>query len=154
MPRSFRRKSRIVVIEYLPFLNFVLSKLKLKGITKEFIKDFIAGNDCSLKPCQPGISVPIIQRMYSKMKAGIRFADIIVHKGVIVNGHHRYIASLLANFEVGQAEGGKPGGVVIEWQSVVYEDEDWDQPWQIEEFNRQDAEFNDVTVESILEITR
>lgn len=88
------------------------------------------------------------------MKAGIRFADITVHDGVIVNGHHRYIASLLTDFEVGQVEGGKPNSFIIDWESVILEDEDWDQPWQIEEYNRQDAEFNDIPLESILEITR
>ena len=88
------------------------------------------------------------------MKAGIRFAAITVHEGMIVNGHHRYIASLLAKYEVEQVAGGKPNAISIDWKSMTFESEDWDQPKELEKINRQDADFNNVSLERILEIIK
>ncbi|WP_297337994.1 hypothetical protein [Algoriphagus sp.] len=47
------------------------------------------------------LSIPVIKRIYKKMKLKLIFDSIQVdNENVIINGHHRYIASKLADFNL------------------------------------------------------
>jgi hypothetical protein len=53
------------------------SKCKaMERITKERIFEFIAENTIELKCKQPRLCVPMIDRLYRKMLAGIKFTEI------------------------------------------------------------------------------
>ena len=104
-------------------------------------------------PSQKRICLPIINRMVRKMQNEIRFADIIVHEKIIVNGHHRYLASLLAGTEVEQTVGGRPNYQVIDWKFIEICDEDWDTPAKLLMINQADADFNNLSLETIIAIT-
>jgi hypothetical protein len=50
------------------------------------------------------LCLPIINRIYKKMINGIKFDAIKVFEKVIIDGHHRYVSSLLANIELDKAK--------------------------------------------------
>ncbi|RFM26439.1 hypothetical protein DXN05_19610 [Deminuibacter soli] len=104
----------------------------------------------ALTPSQAKLCIPIINRLYIKMANGIKFASITVDGDVISNGHHRYIASLLAEYEIGKVPGVVSKNVVIGWESVVFEEEEWEEPDQIHEFNVQDAAESGISLEIIM----
>lgn len=71
----------------------------MKQITKEVVIDFIKKNEIELKATHAKLCLPIINRLYKKMATGIKFSNIKVADGLIIDGHHRYLASLLADFK-------------------------------------------------------
>ena len=72
----------------------------MKEITQKTIEDFILKTDIRLGATQQKLCIPIINRIYHKMKYGIRFSPIKVCDNLIIDGHHRYISSLLAGIEI------------------------------------------------------
>jgi len=121
-------------------------------ITEKMIKDYFEQNECPLQPIQKCICLPVINRMVKKMQHDIKFADILVHEGLIVNGHHRYIASIFAGIKIGQSEGGKPNRMVTDWKSIGIDTEDWDTPAKLLKINQDDADFNELSLEAVVAI--
>ena len=80
--------------------NFCCSKYqdKLEKITQEIIQKFLSENKIELSCTHAKLCVPIIDRIYKKMCFGIKFSEIKVEGELICDGHHRYVASLLAKF--------------------------------------------------------
>lgn len=70
-------------------------------MTQESILNFIAENDIKCSCTHTKLCVPIVDRIYRKMLAGIKFTEIKVDDRLICDGHHRYLASLLANYTLG-----------------------------------------------------
>jgi hypothetical protein len=72
------------------------------------------------------LSIPIIERIYKKMKLKLNFGSIQVDQGVIIDGHHRYVASLLAKHQLEQVPGIKSQAKnTFDWTAVKLLDEDW-----------------------------
>ncbi|GAB3025638.1 hypothetical protein GCM10027051_33000 [Niabella terrae] len=89
------------------------------------------------------------------MKAGIKFPGIKVEDNLICDGHHRYLASILANFHLDRIPGSKTSATSpVHWKSVVFEEEDWDTPAKINMLNEQDAEYNSIPIEKIVELLK
>lgn len=89
------------------------------------------------------------------MSAGIIFSGIKVDDKLICDGHHRYIASILANFPVDRITGTITSATkAVYWESVTFEDEDWDTPTKIDMLNQQDAEYNNIPIEKIVELLK
>lgn len=86
------------------------------------------------------------------MSAGIKFPDIKVSEGIICDGHHRYIASLFANVEIGRSNGRTATPDVIDWKSIIFEEDEWDTPAKIKKLNEEDAKFNSVEFEKIADL--
>lgn len=61
----------------------------MENLTKERIEEFIRNNEIELVSTHSKLSIPIINRMFKKMSAGIKFPGISVEQNVICNGHHR-----------------------------------------------------------------
>lgn len=101
------------------------------------------------------LCVPIINRIYKKMKAGIRFAEIKVEGNIICDGHHRYIASLLANYNLELISWPLQSEVIIiDWNTVSFEEIDWDNENDILKYNKQDAEYNNLSYDKIVDILK
>lgn len=84
----------------------------------------------------------------------IKFDEIKVCDGIIIDGHHRYISSLLAKYEIGQVPSSKTSATVpCEWETVEFVDEEWDTEAKIAERNRQDAEYNGVDLNILIDLT-
>ena len=87
------------------FITWILRGLKLRTMNKDELLDLLKGGKIQLNPSQKGISFPIVRRIYKKMKIGLKFDTIqFAEKSNIVNGHHRYLASLFAEVKFEMVE--------------------------------------------------
>lgn len=120
-------------------------------IVKEQVIALMKSGNIQLAATQPSLCFPIVERIHKKMILGLRFASIQVEGGGILNGHHRYIASLLAEYPLEQTTGIRSGVKEnIDWSAVMLVEEDWDSPFGIRMHNERDARYNDITVEDLL----
>ena len=89
------------------------------------------------------------------MSAGIKFSGIKVENNLICDGHHSYVASLLANFSIERISANTTSATfVVQWKSVIFEDEDWDTPAKIIMLNEQDANYNNIPIEKIVALLK
>ncbi len=127
----------------------------MKQITKEVVIDFIKKNEIELKSTHAKLCLPIINRLYKKMATGIKFSNIKVADGLIIDGHHRYLASLLADFKLETVISSSTSATEItDWISIDYVDEDWDTQAKIKMLNEEDAKYNAVSIDEIVELLK
>lgn len=123
---------------------------KLKQISKEDVIKLLQNNKVELRSTHDKLCLPIINRLYKKMSIGIKFSAIKVEDDLILDGHHRYLASLLANYQLERVPSNKTAATVVtDWSSVDFVDEDWDTEAKIKMLNEQDAKYNNVSLEKI-----
>lgn len=120
----------------------------LEKITPEIVKELIE-KGVDLNATQKRVSIPVINRIYLKMVHGIKFRDINVTEDYICNGHHRYIASLLAKIQIGRSGGSTALADIVNWKSVILETDDWDTEDEIKMFNELDAKHNPIEYEKV-----
>ena len=126
----------------------------LDRITLNDIKSYISSNEIALISSHKRLSIPVIRRISNKMRIGIKFDEIKVCDCIIIDGHHRYISSLLANYIIGQVPSSKTSATIpYEWNTVEFVDEEWDTEAKIAERNRLDAEYNGVDLKILTDIT-
>ena len=126
----------------------------MERITIEDIKAFIASNDIHLKATQTKLCVPIIIRICQKMLHGINFDDIKVCDNLIINGHHRYLSSLIVKFNLSQVKSNTTSATKsVEWDKIEFDEQDWDTPAKIVYLNELDAKYNNLDIEFINQIT-
>lgn len=122
---------------------------------KEEILKVISSSVGLLRPSQKRLCLPIIHRISTKMKSGIRFDDIKVCEGLIIDGHHRYISSLLATFQLGMVISLKTSATIqYDWENVEFVEEEWDTAEKIMRLNQLDAEFNKMPIDKLIELTK
>jgi hypothetical protein len=127
----------------------------LKRITKEIIQKFLSENEIELKCTQSKLCIPIIDRIYRKMSIGLRFSGIKVENDLICYGHHRYFASLLADYPIDRIPSiSTSATIVTEWNSILFIEDDWDTPAKIRMLNEQDAGYNNIPVERLFELIK
>ena len=89
------------------------------------------------------------------MAIGIKFPGIKVVDDLIIDGHHRYLASILVNVKLERLISSKTSATSItKWLTVDFVLEDWDTQAKIQMLNEADAKYNEVTVEQITEILK
>jgi len=129
--------------------------MQMKEIDEKIILKVIEESKDTLIATHKRLCLPVIKRIYKKMKFGIKFDDIKVCDSLIIDGHHRYISSLLANTKLDIAKSLKTRGTIeYEWKSIEFVDEEWDTEEKIMRLNELDAEFNNVSLEKIIELTK
>lgn len=127
----------------------------MENITKVIVDDFLQNNTLDFNSTHKKLSLPIINRIFKKMKHGIRFEDIKVSDNLIIDGHHRYISSVLAGFSIGKIEYHKTSAKIeYKWKDVEFINEDWDTEFKIKHLNHLDAEYNNISIEKIIDIIR
>ncbi|MBX3163815.1 MAG: hypothetical protein KF900_04995 [Bacteroidetes bacterium] len=125
------------------------------NIHKEDILKLFGAKEFDFKPTQAAVCVPIVNRIYKKMKIGIKFDGIKVYEGLIIDGHHRYIASLLANFDLQKYNWAKPTHYkAMEWKEIEITEKDWDTEDKIDMLNREDAKYNGLLFEQLAEMIK
>jgi len=125
----------------------------LRNITLAVIQDLIKDDCLALSATQKRLCVPIINRIYKKMSAGIKFSGIKVSGTLIGDGHHRYIASVFAQADLDRIPTFMPSATeAVDWSSVIFDEEDWDTPAKIKMLNQQDANYNDMPFEKIVSL--
>lgn len=99
------------------------------------------------------LCIPIINRIYKKMIKGIKFEDIKVCDKLIIDGHHRYVSSLLANSKLNQVKSSKTNATIkYDWKDVIFVEEEWDTQDKINRLNELDAEFNNISLKKLIEL--
>jgi hypothetical protein len=123
----------------------------MKTITKESILGALVRVESPLKCTHKRLCIAIIQRLYKKMMANISLPSIKVDDDVICDGHHRYLASILAGYALHKIPHCKTSTTtVINWSQVSFDDEtDWDEPEKVAMHNAEDAGFNQITIEEL-----
>ena len=89
------------------------------------------------------------------MENGIKFDAIKVSESTIVDGHHRYVASVLADLQLPTIKSATTSATIeFDWKDVEFVEEDWDTPEIIQKMNESDAEYNNMTLEQINEMIK
>lgn len=127
----------------------------MENITKNKIQNYLSNNKVELKSSHNRLSLPIINRIYKKMSNGIKFDDIKICDNLIIDRHHRYISSIMAGIEIGKSNSHKTSATQeYDWSVVYFTDIEWDTENKIQYLNELDAEFNNISIEKILEFTK
>ncbi len=123
-------------------------------MNKEELLSKMRGSEIQFKPSQERVSFPVIVRIHKKMEIGLAFDSIQVSENsIIVNGHHRYLASLFTKAELDNVPCPLTSAKkVTEWALVELVDEDWDTTEKIKMLNEQDAKYNGIPIERLLEL--
>ena len=125
----------------------------MKEITAGFVKAFIASNSIPLVATQAKLCIPIIYRMCQKMSHGIKFDEIKVCDNMIIDGHHRYLSSLIMKFDLGKVDSNATSATkLITWDKVEFVESDWDTPAKIQHLNELDAKYNGLEVAFVKQI--
>lgn len=133
----------------------MLKKTNIEKISAEFILCAIEKSECILISTHKKLCLPIISRIYKKMIYGIKFDDIKVYDNLIIDGHHRYVSSLLAHFTLNTVKSSKTSATIVyDWKDVEFVEEEWDTDFKIYQLNQLDAEFNNVTLAEIIKISK
>ncbi len=124
-------------------------------ISAEYLKQVMAGEPSALSPTQGRLCTPIIDRIYRKMLKGIRFRPIHVAEGMIIDGHHRYVAALIAGFDIESVPSATTVATkALDWQSVEFTTEDWDTEAKIRLLNEHDAHYNGLPLEAFIDLLK
>lgn len=127
----------------------------MKTINRAIILAAIEESEFTLKSSHSKLCLPIINRIYKKMIHGIKFEDIKVCDSLIIDGHHRYICSLLANVKLDEVKSLKTGATVeYLWTDVEFVEEEWDTIDKIKRLNELDAAYNNIPLEKVIELTK
>jgi hypothetical protein len=127
----------------------------VQQITKEYEETILKDQKITLKSTQKKLCFPIINRIYKKMKSGIKFSAIKVDENLIIDGHHRYIASIMAEVPLELIPSNKTSATTIfDWSQILLDSEDWDTTAKINMLNAIDAEFNNISFEKLDELTK
>ncbi len=133
----------------------VLKNCALKNITREIILELIHKNENVLVSTHSRLSLPIIERIYKKMLANLKIPPIKVSENFICDGHHRYVASILANYNLDRISWvSSSSTIIIDLDTVSFDDSDWDTTEEIGFHNRQDAAYNNLPVEEIVALLK
>jgi hypothetical protein len=127
----------------------------MEKLTIELMANFIARNEMKLKSSHSRLCLPIINRICKKMQIGITFPSIKVDGDLIIDGHHRYLASLLANKTLETIPSFKTLATKETlWKDIIFDSDDWDTEAKIKMLNEEDAKYNNIEIEKIIEILK
>ena len=137
------------------FMLYCQLPIIMEKITKERIERYIQDNKIELSGTHKRLCVPIIDRIYKKMLLGLKFDPIKIDDGLICDGHHRYMASLLASVSLETRPYLKTSAtIVVPWDSVSFEEQDWDTPAKIDMLNEDDAAYNEIEIKTLLKLLK
>lgn len=89
------------------------------------------------------------------MSIGVKFPSIKVDDNIIIDGHHRYLASLLAGKTLNIVPSIKTSATIVNgWNAVTLDTEDWDTDAKIRMLNEEDAKYNGIETDKISELLK
>lgn len=120
------------------------------------LENRLAETKFEFAPTQNKLSIPLVYRIYKKMQAEIKFDAIKVVDGLVINGHHRYIASILAGVDIEKFPSTKNlTQTNFQWSEVTLSLSEYDTESDIDYHNFNDAQRNGISkkeIEKILEV--
>lgn len=112
----------------------------MKPLSIKELNAFLATEAFELNATQTKLCFPIIQRIHLKMRHGIPFSNIAVCDSLIINGHHRYICSMLLKNEIGRSTWtSSPTTAGYSWTDIEIDTADWEREEEIDEHHETDA---------------
>lgn len=115
----------------------------------ETVKKYLKENTFEFNPTQNKICYPILNRLYKKLHIGVCFKEIKVeeNEGLIIDGHHRFIASKIAEINIDTFPSLKTSATrIYTWFDIEIVENEWDTKERIEYLNELDAELNDLDI--------
>jgi hypothetical protein len=107
---------------------------------KDKLIDLMQSGKIELISSHAKLFLPVIERICKKMVIGVQFDPIKVHDKLIIDGHHRYIASLLAGYEIERVPSIRSiAKKETAWELVELIEEDWYTAARIRHLNELDA---------------
>jgi len=85
----------------------------MNQITIEILSKYLKENSINLNSTHARLCYSIINRIYKKMCFGIKFQSIKVDGNLIIDGHHRYLASLLSGVTLDTIPSTKTSATVL-----------------------------------------
>lgn len=120
-------------------------------VKKDKLIELMRSENLTLVSTHERLCFPIIERIARKMSIGLVFSSISVDGNLIVNGHHRYLASLLVGYKLDQVLSTRTSAKeAFDWKSVKLVDEDWDTDAKIKMLNEEDARYNGLTLDDLI----
>jgi hypothetical protein len=117
--------------------TFIIPTALNDDLTVEFVRNFLRENSFKLSASHQKVCFLIIKRIHEKLKLGKRFSPIKEDTGIIVDGHHRYIALSLLGIEVETDPGTKSfSTLAVKWSNVEVVDIEWEKPSLIAKHNK------------------
>lgn len=84
------------------------------------------------------------------MRNGIQLVSIRTSENLVIDGHHRYLAALLAEIKLDITPTQKTSATeAVAWKEVEIDTKDWDTPAKILMLNELDAKNNQLSLEAI-----
>lgn len=102
----------------------------------EEVKEMLKNHKSSLKASQDKVSFPILQRITKRLSKNYNLGEVQVDKGLIVNGHHRYVSHILLQRDPPIVPWTKSSGQTYNWEEVLVVEDDHDNDEQRAEFER------------------
>ena len=85
----------------------------------------------------------------------LKFDDIRVHENLIIDGHHRFVSALIANKRIESVSTQKTSATIAyAWKDVQFVNEEWDTAEKIAKLNKEDADFNNIALDKIYEMSK
>lgn len=130
-------------------------KVNLEQISIEIVLKLVRQGNVELKSTHDKLCYPIIARIYKKMRIGIEFTGIKVDGDVIIDGHHRYLASLLAGVSLNRYPSNRTSATKIsDWKTVDFVEDDWDTEAKLLVLNEIDAKYNNISLGELNELLK
>lgn len=127
----------------------------MEKISLEIVLNLVKEDKFVLKSTHESLCYPIIERIYKKMTIGIKFQGIKVDGDLIIDGHHRYLASILAGISLERYPSQRTSATRIsDWKVVNFVEEDWDTEAKILILNQMDAKYNNLTQEQLNDLLK
>lgn len=124
----------------------------MKEITEQRVKEILLTQEFQLLPTQNRLSLPIIIRLYNKMCLDIKLPPIKTCDNLIIDGHHRYISTLLSERNIEIEKTHKSSATELHsWKNIELVD-DYESDSDIMKHNLKDANYNGITIEKLLEM--
>ena len=121
-------------------------------MTKTEIEAFLNNTSFTFFPSQNKICLPILNRMIRKMKVQLYFKPIKVNSNLIIDRHHRYIASKTTGQIISLDNYSKPSLLLKgNWAEIIIDENDWETPEEIIKWNYKDAAYNDITFKELVQ---
>ncbi len=127
----------------------------METLTIDTILNLLKSGSIELKSTHQKLCYPIIVRIYRKMLIGIEFNGIKVDGDIIIDGHHRYLASLLADVSLEKYPSNRTSATsIFQWIDVEIVSEDWDTKAKVLMLNEFDAKYNNISLEKLIELLK
>lgn len=125
----------------------------MNQLSIELLMNYLQREDFKLMSTHSKLCYPIIKRICKKMHIGIKFPSIKIHGDIIIDGHHRYLASVIAGVKLETIPTGiSSASIVVPWSEVKLIMDDWDTVAKIKMLNELDATFNGINVDIITDL--